>query len=122
MFTLSELKEAVVKTVEEKPETAIKIAWGVGITATLVLTQIDIWKLNRRVTKLAKYSYACSVNEEQHFCNALGRIDYICEQLNLSKEAMDAAGSAAAQANWARIGGTDELADILVEALNSKPI
>lgn len=121
-MTFADLKEAVIKTVNEEPETAMKIVWGIGMTATVILTQVDIWKLSKRVDKIGKYAYAYSVNEEQHFCNALGKIDYICEQLNLNKEAMEAAGSAAAKANWARLGGTDEMADMIIEALNTKLI
>ena len=117
--SFKEIKEAFVKTCEEKPETAYKLAWAAGITVLVIGGYIYIKTLDKKIYQVARFADISAINDEQHFCNALGRIDYICEQLKLDKAAMELAGQEMAKANWARLGGTDKAADAMVAVLNA---
>lgn len=118
-ISFKEIKEAFVQTCKEKPETAAKIAWVGGVTIFMIGSYIYMRDLDKRLVQVAKFADISAINDEQHFCNALGRIDYICDQLKLDKAAMELAGQEMAKANWARLGGTEKAADAMVAILNA---
>lgn len=120
-MTFADVKEAVKRAADEHPETAAKLAWGAGVTVFCLSNYFALNKLIKRVNNLSAYARADSINEEQHFCNVLGRINYIAEQTGIDKEAMEEAGSAMARQNWERLGGTDELADTMIRILDIGP-
>lgn len=120
-MNFKDIKEAFVMTMNEHPETAAKLAWGAGVTVFCLSNYFALNKLTKCVNNLSAYAKADSINEEQHFCNVLGRINYIAEQTGIDKEAMETAGSAMARQNWDRIGGTDELADRMIRLLDIGP-
>lgn len=119
MLNLKEIKEAFVKTCKEKPETAAKILWASGVTIFMVGSYIYMRTLDKKIYKVARFAGAVAINEEQHFCNLLGKINYICEQTGLDKEALEAAGSASARANWDRLGFNEKVAADLCKTLDA---
>lgn len=120
-MSFKEIKEAFVKTCKEKPETATKILWASGVTIFMVGSYIYMRDLDKRIVQVARFTSAHRINEEQHFCNLLGQIEYICEKSGLDKAAMAEAGSTAARANWNRLGFTDKTAELLVKNLEAGP-
>lgn len=92
MGFFADLKQAVIETAENRPETAAKLAWGAGVTIFCVSNWLAINKLSRGLNQCIKYVSAQTLNEEQHVFNTYGKLNYICEQLNLDKEAMEEAG------------------------------
>lgn len=119
MGFFADLKQAVIETAENRPETAAKLAWGAGVTIFCVSNWLAINRLNSVLKHTRQMLWANSIYDDQRIYNLGGKIDYIAEQLNLDKEALDAAGSASARANWQRLGYNDKHAGVIGQLVDT---
>ena len=119
MGFFEDLKEAVIETAENRPETAAKLAWGAGVTIFCVSNWLAVSRLKGVLRSTRQMLWANSIYNDQRIYNLGGKIDYIAEQLNLNKEALDAAGSASARANWQRLGYNDKHADAIGQLVDN---
>ena len=119
MGFFADLKEAVIETAENRPETAAKLAWGAGVTIFCVSNWLAVSRLKGVLRSTRQMLWANSIYDDQRIYNLGGKIDYIAEQLNLDKEALDAAGSASARANWQRLGYNDTHADAICQLVDN---
>jgi hypothetical protein len=122
MGFFADLKEAVIETAENRPETAAKLAWGAGVTIFCVSNWLAVSKLTKGFKHCVNYVAAQAINEEQHVYNTMGKLNYICEKLDLDKEAMEEAGKQMARNHfYNELKLTDEVAVKLENILDIGP-